>query len=344
LPRFAAGILPRGLPRRKLTSGWLKPSGAAAVRRKLRILLKVNMRIKYWFLLSRVPFLSVMIAPYILGAILASRFLCRFNWPVFFLGLWGAVLVQLIAHYSGEVYDLPEDRLSVKLEKNFFTGGSQVLVENLIPVKKVKYLIAIVLSLALVCGLILQFYYKCGPWTLALGFSGIFCAYFYSRPPLRLVRRGVGEVLIAYAFGWLSVSAGFYLQAGRFNWLATLISLPIAYSVINLILINEYPDYPADKQVLKQNLLVRSGKKRGALLYAWLVVFQVAAFLLALNKGLPAKTGIFYLPVLAISVILAYQMLKGAYDDRHKLEKMCAGTILVNLGITFSCILGLLFI
>jgi len=301
------------------------------------------MKIKYWFLLSRVPFLSVMIAPYILGALLAYRFTCEFNWPVFWLGLFASILVQLIAHYSGEVYDLAEDRLSVSLEKNFFTGGSQVLVENLIPAIKVRYLIRAALFFAIIAGVILQFYFKCGQWTLWLGLSGIACAYFYSKPPLRLVSRGVGEILIAYAFGWLSVSAGFYLQAGQFNVLATLACLPIAYSVANIILINEYPDYPADKQALKQNLLVRIGKEKGAVLYAWLVGFSAAAFLLALIKGLPVKAGIFYLPVLIVSVSLAYQMLKGAYRNRKKLEKMCALTISVNLGTTLSCILGLLF-
>lgn len=303
-----------------------------------------KMRIKYWFLLARVPFFSVMIAPYILGALLAARLAGVFNWPVFLLGLWGAVLVQMLAHFSGEVYDLEEDRLSVKLEKNFFSGGSQVLVENMLPERRVKTAIGIILSLAVATGLILQFYYKCGPWTLALGLSGIFCAYFYSKPPLRLVSRaGAGEILIAYAFGWLSVSAGFYLQAGRFNLLATLFSLPIAYSIANLILINEYPDYPADKKVLKQNLLVSIGKKKGAWIYACLVILQGAAFFLVLNRFLPDKTTFFYLPVLILAGYLAYQMLKGAYNQHSKLEKMCLGSILVNLGTALAFILGILF-
>lgn len=301
------------------------------------------MRLKYWFLLSRIPFLSVMIAPYILGALLASRFLAVFSWPVFLIGLLGSSLVQLIAHYSGEIYDLAEDRLSVTLEKNFFSGGSEVLVKNLIGPKKVKNLIRAAFVLSMITGLILQFYFKTGKWTLLLGASGIICAYFYSKPPLRLVSRGIGEILIAYAFGWLSVNAGFYLQASRFNSLATLVCFPIAYSVANIILINEYPDYPADKQCSKKNILVRIGKEKGAVLYAWLVVFGVGAFFLALAKGLPVLAAFFYFPVLIISVSLAYQMLKGAYNHRKKLEKMCALTILVNLGTSLSCILGLLF-
>jgi len=302
------------------------------------------MRIKYWFLLSRIPFLSVMIAPYILGALLASRFLGIFRWAVFWIGLCGSLLVQLIAHYSGEIHDLAEDRLSVVLEKNFFTGGSGVLVENHIGPRKVKNLIRAVFFLAIITGLILQFYFKTGKWTLLLGISGIICAYFYSQPPLRWVSRGIGEILIAYAFGWLAVNAGFYLQASRFDILATWVCLPIACSVANIILINEYPDYPADKQAFKQNILVRIGKNKGAVLYACLMACGVATFSLALAKGLPAPAAVFYFPVLIISVSLAYQMLKGAYHDRRKLERICALTIFVNLGTSLSCILGLLFV
>jgi 1,4-dihydroxy-2-naphthoate octaprenyltransferase len=301
------------------------------------------MSLKSWFLLSRAPFLSVMLLPYILGALLASRFLGAWRWPVFWLGMLGCALVQLIAHYSGEIYDLAEDRLSVVLEKNSFTGGSQVMVENLIAPKKVKIFIGVILFLAVACGLILQFYFKTGTWTLLLGASGIVCAFFYSKPPLRWVTRGIGEILIAYAFGFLAVNVGFYLQAGRFDILATWVALPIACSVVNIILINEYPDYPADKQALKQNILVRIGKARGARLYASLVICACGTFFLALAKGLPVLSAVFYLPVLALAVTLACQMLKGCYDNRKQLEKICGLTILVNLGTSLSWILGLLF-
>jgi 1,4-dihydroxy-2-naphthoate octaprenyltransferase len=283
-----------------------------------------------------------MIVPYILGALLSSRLFGIFNWLIFWTGLFGSLLVQLIAHYSGEIYDLPEDRLSVTLEKNFFTGGSGVLVENHIGPGKVKNLIRVVILLAIFVGVILQFYLKTGKWTLWLGASGIICAYFYSKPPWRWVNRGIGEIFIAYAFGWLAVNAGFYLQASRFNILATWVCLPIACAVANIILINEYPDYPADKQVSKQNILVRIGKEKGAVLYTWLVVTGAGTFFLALAKGFPIASAVFYFPVLIISVSLAYQMLKGAYNNRKRLEIMCALTILVNLGTSLSCILGLL--
>ena len=300
------------------------------------------MALKYWLLLSRIPFLSVMILPYILGALLASKLSGDFSWLVFLFGLCGSILIQLASHYSGEVYDVHEDRLSISLEKNFFSGGSQVLVENHVAPKNVKILIAVVIFFALIIGLILQFYFKTGRLTLFLGISGVIGGLFYSMPPLRWVSRGLGELLIAYAFGWLAVNAGFYIQASRFDILATLVSFPVSCAVVNIILINEYPDYPADKLAAKQNLLVRIGKEKGAFLYTGLAVISVLTFTLSLAKGLPFISGIFYLPVLIMAIILASQMLKKAYNNRQSLEKMCALTILVSLGTSLSMVLGLL--
>jgi len=299
--------------------------------------------LKHWFLLSRIPFLSVVVLPYILGALLSVSLTGFFSFKVFLLGLFASVLIQLGAHYNGEIYDIKEDRLGATLEKNLFTGGSLILVEKLIPEKKVKLLSYTVIFLALVIGIILQFYFKTGIWTIPLGVSGMVCGFFYSKPPLRWVSRGAGEIFIAYAFGWLPVAAGFYLQASGFDPLTTLAALPVACSVTNIILINEFPDYPADKAAGKQNILVRIGKERGAVLYAGLTVLAGLTFFYAVFKGASFVSALFYIPVLAIALRSAWLMLKGAYNDRKKLEKLCGMTILVNLGTSLSFILGLLF-
>ncbi len=299
------------------------------------------MKTKDWILLSRIPFLGVVILPYLLGTLLAQRLTGGFSLVVFLLGLLGSVLIQLGAHYSGEIYDIREDSRSAVLGKNPFSGGSQVLVRRLISEDKVKILAYAVVLLALAIGVVLQFYFKTGKWTLLLGVSGVICGLFYSKPPLRWVSRGLGEIFIAYSFGLLAVNAGFYIQAFRFDILAVFVSLSVACAVANIILINEYLDYEADKEAGKNNLLVRVGKIKSAFIYALLVVCAGLSFFLALAKGLPVVSVFFYFPVLITSVILAFLMLKGAYKNRFMLQGMCAMTILVNLGTSLSCMLGL---
>ena len=61
-----------------------------------------------------------------------------------------------------EVTETRLDSLSEISGKSPFSGGSQILIKKLIPENKVKILVYVVVLLALVIGIILQFYLKTG--------------------------------------------------------------------------------------------------------------------------------------------------------------------------------------
>ncbi len=122
--------------------------------------------------------------------------------------------------------------------------------------------------LPVLSGLVLQFGLKTGPYTMLLGAAGLFPGFFYSTRPIRLVSSGLGELAIGFCYGWLPVAAAFYIQTGHINSIIHWIALPIGMTIFNVILLNEFPDYPADKKVGKKNMLVRLGIKRGVALYS----------------------------------------------------------------------------
>jgi 1,4-dihydroxy-2-naphthoate octaprenyltransferase len=248
---------------------------------------------------------------------------------------------MLSTYYGGEYHDLKEDKLSAEMERNAFSGGTQVIVKNLLPHKQGKTASYIAISLAGVIGLILHFYYKTGCWTIPLGVIGMIAGFFYSTPPLRWVKRGIGELLIAFCYGWLPVAAAFYLQAGTINPIVHWISIPIACSIFNVILINEFPDYPADLIEGKKNLVIRIGKNTSAFLYITMTAIAWIAFCLAVSQGLPDVTFLFYLPVFLIGLILVVLISKKHYLNRNRLELICGFTIVVNLGSSLSYILGI---
>ena len=252
------------------------------------------------------------------------------------------VLVMSATYFNGEVHDINEDRLSVKLEKNRFSAGTQVLVNGLISPHKVNWVSYLAVGTALLVALVLQFYYRTGFWTVPLGITGVITGFYYSKPPFRWVQRGLGEIFIGYSYGWLPVAVGAYLQTGHIDPLAHWVSLPIICSVFNVILINEFPDYPADIQVNKRNLVVRLGKARGAVIYAAVALIGTITFYMSLAQGLPKTMGLFYLPFAALSCVAIFMMLAGKFKDRRLLERMCLITYLVNLGTCFSYIAGLL--
>ena len=300
--------------------------------------------IKTWALLLRLPFQFSGVFPFLVGSILAFHTVKVFNLPVFLLGLTAVILIMSSTNLNGEIYDIIEDRLSAKSGKNPFSGGSQVVVDGIVSPKKVNFASLIAIISAFLIGLTLQFYFKTGPWTIPLGLTGIIAGFYYSKPPLRWVKRGVGELFIAYSFGWLPVVVGFYLQAGGINALAHRISLPISCSIFNVVLINEFLDYPADIQADKRNLVVRLGKNKAAAIYAIVAIIGMVTFLVSLSKGVPLAAGLFYLPVGILSLVVILMVVSGKFNNRVLLEKICLITILVNLGTNIVYIAGLLIL
>lgn len=301
----------------------------------------IGSKIKSWLQLSRLPFHLVGVLPFILGTMHAWRLYGKFSLPVFILSVIAVVLIMLATYYAGEYFDIKEDTISSKLERNAFSGGSQTIVKNLLPHHHAKIASLITLFLAGIVGLVIQFYYKTGIWTIPLGVIGMFCGFFYSTPPIRFVKRGVGEILIGFCYGWLPVATAFYLQTSRFDNIIHFISIPIATTIFNVIFINEFPDYPADFIEGKKNLLIRVGKEKGSFIYILMTILGWASFLLSLEAGFPKRAILFYIPFFLIGLISIILMLKKCYLHRKTLEIICGLTIVVNLGTSLSYILAL---
>jgi 1,4-dihydroxy-2-naphthoate octaprenyltransferase len=196
------------------------------------------------------------------------------------------------------------------------------------------------LALAVAIGFVLYFYYKTGPYTLPLGAFGLLCGYFYTAKPIQWSYRGVGELLIAICYGWLTVNAAYYLQVGHLSLVPTLVSLPIAISIFLVILINEFPDYVSDELTGKRNLVVRFGRERMAFLYGVLLVICYLIISPGLFFGVPwvvAPLSLLLLPLLIPNI----RAIRGKGYERAKvLEGLCARTILLNLTISSIYILA----
>jgi len=294
-----------------------------------------------WLALSRPPFHTVGILPFVLGAVLAARDTPRFRWDVCLWGVAGVVLVLLATYFAGEYWDQAEDTLSGREGVSRFAGGSQVLQRGLLPRQAPLWASLACVFLALAVGLVLQWGYRTGPWTVPLGLVGLLGGFFYSALPLRWVRTGWGELWIAFCYGWLPVAVGYYLQTGAFAPLVHWTAVPIGLTIFNVILLNEFPDYPSDRATGKANLTVRLGRDSAARLYGLIAMFGWVAVWLSLRQGVPSRFLWLGLPVLVLSLWLAVAVLRGSWRDRAVLERLCAANLAVNLGTTLSYILAL---
>ena len=304
----------------------------------------IGEKLSAWLALSRLPFHSVGVLPFILGGVVAWRLGGSFHWGIGAWGTLGVVLVMLATYYAGEYWDYVEDSFSAQLGPSRFAGGSRVLQRGLLPRHAALWASLVSLLLAVGVALILQLGYRTGPWTIPFAILGLLGGFFYSTRPVRWVSTGVGELWIAFCYGWLPVAVGYYLQMGEIAPLVHWLAVPIGLTIFNVILLNEFPDYPADLAAGKANLAVRLGRERAALLYGLASLGSWAAMLLSLNRGVPARALWFYLPILVLSLILVVLVIRGRWRDRATLEKLCGANLVVNLGTTAAYFIAFLVV
>lgn len=300
----------------------------------------VKQLIQGWIILSRPPFHLVGILPFVLGTLLAYRLAGAFHLEVFILGVTGVILVMLSTHHAGEYFDLAEDTIAARLHNNPFAGGTRLIPAGKMPPRIALVTSVVSFALAAVVGLVLQFVYETGPWTLALGCLGALPGFFYSTKPVRLVKRGVGEVFIGFCYGWLPVAAAYYIQTATIAPIIHWMWLPIGFSIFNVILLNEFPDYEADRAAEKKNLLYRIGKDKGRKVYLTFNLLVSLTMLISPFWGVPFRVVYFFLPFAALALFIAFMIWRNRHQDPGKLQILCGLNIAVNLGTSLSYILA----
>ena len=287
-----------------------------------------------WWKLSRVPFLSVGILPLILGFILAWRFGYKGPLGLYVLSTMAVILIMWMTYYMGEWNDLEGDRINQNF--NRFSGGSRILVKEVLPAWSSLLLGYVCLVGAILIGFYIYLQYQTDFRALLLGGMGIFFGFFYSGKPFRWSYHGLGEILIGFCYGWLPIATGFFLFTGFFSPQILLLSIPVGLSIFNVILINEFPDEEADRAIGKKNLVVRFGKERMGDLYIGLSILTGFSFIKMMWRSGQVSLWLLFLSAVPTLLILwnLIQVWRGNYHDHKKLELLCRNTLFVNLSMT----------
>lgn len=305
-------------------------------------MIRIAKNILNWMILARLPFHVAGILPFILGSVIVRYTTGEFDWAIFGLSVFAVELILLTIHYSSEYFDYEVDCLSAEYGKSKFSGGSQILQSGVISKRRSLSASFICAILAIFIGLLLQFRYNTGILTIPFGTLGLFLGITYSAKPIRWAYNGVGEIVIGFCYGWLTLVTAYYLQTGKTSTIVHLTAIPVALSIFNVILINEFPDYLADKEAGKSNLVVRFGQANMSRLYAFVCFGVCLSYGLAIMKGIPIRAFFIFSPIILIAMITAYQVIRGEYKDSKKLDSICARTLIVNLGVSVSLVLAIL--
>ena len=242
-------------------------------------------RILIWLKAMRLPFLTATIVPVSFGSIIAWHNTGEFIWLRFWLVLFGASFIHIGTNLANDYFDHLSGADIANDHPTSFSGGSRIIQDGLIEPKKI---LCVSLS-AFILGSLIGFFlnYLCGQNViLILGIIGVFLGFFYSARPFFIGYRSFGELAVGAGFGPLMVMGAYFVQAQSLPFSVFLISVPVGILVALIVLINELPDYAADKSVEKNTLVVVLGQKKAVTIYhvflgltylyvAFLVIFGI---------------------------------------------------------------------
>jgi 1,4-dihydroxy-2-naphthoate octaprenyltransferase len=259
--------------------------------------------------------------------------------PVFIvLILAGAILAHISVNALNEYHDF-KSGLDLITKATPFSGGTKSLPEN--PEKAHWALITGLVSLVLMACIGIYFLLERGPWTLPVGILGIIIIYTYTplitrSPFLCLIAPGIG-------FGPLMVMGADFMLTGHYSWTAAMASLVPFFLVNDLLLLNQFPDVEADRQIGRSHFPITIGRKSSAIIYSVFLSLTYAAIIAGCFLGFLPWGALLGLLTLILAVPVMRGVMRNAEDIPNLIPFMVKNVILnistpvlVAMGIFFS--------
>ncbi len=278
-----------------------------------------------WLGPARLPFLVLTPACVALGVACVHWAHGHFNPLQALLVLLGAVAAHISVNAFNEYLDFHSGLDAITL-RTPFSGGSGVLPSH--PELSGSTLAMALVSLGLSMGVGLYFVMLRGPALLPLGVTGVTLVLAYTRWITRqsllcLVAPGLG-------FGPLMVMGTYVALTGEYSISAAGASLVPFFLVSNLLLLNQFPDADADRQVGRRHMLVTQGPAIAAKWYAAFTVMAFISLLFCVLAGLLPPGALLGVLMLVVAVPTVRDVLTHAHHVERLLPAM-GRNVLINL-------------
>jgi 1,4-dihydroxy-2-naphthoate octaprenyltransferase len=248
---------------------------------------------------TRLPFLSATLIPVGIGIAIAAVH-GAFDLASALLTIVGAAAVHLALNVANDVFDARLGADAQNVNPTQYSGGSRVIQYGLVSLRRMATISASMYALTIAIGLYLL-------WTrystalLVIGVLGLLLSLFYTAPPLKLVYRGLGEIVTGVGFGPLMLLGAYVVQTvGVLRPEPFLASVPVALLVALILYVNEVPDRAADSRAGKRTLPVRLARPQvisGYLITALAAFATIAGGVLAGLLPLTALAALLPLPL-----------------------------------------------
>lgn len=208
---------------------------------------------------------------------------------------WLWVIVLLLALFAIEVaknawgdifdYDSGTDLAVAPEDRTNFSGGKRVMVDGLLSRRQTWAMAAGFTLFGFVLGALIVFFRE--PAALWIGVIGMILGWSYHGPPLHLIYRGFGELDVVICYGPLITLAAYLIQTHQLSWQVFWLSIPLGLVIAAFLWVNQFPDYRADRDHGKRNLVVRLGKHNASRVLPLIYLAAFATLTAAPLTGLP---------------------------------------------------------
>lgn len=249
----------------------------------MKSLCETLQRTRIWIKAMRLPFLTATLVPVVLGTAIAWHQKGSFNLVYFVVTLGSVLLVHIGTNLTNDYYDHLSGNDAANSKFSPFSGGSRVIQDSQIAAQHILYAALVCFAGAMVLGI----YLLVATQKMAIvlfGLTGILCGFFYTASPVKIGYHRLGELAVGFGFGPLTLIGSYWIQTFSFNLVAVMASVPVGILILIVLLINEFPDYEADKAVGKATLVVSLGRATAMRVYQSLLALTyvfIAAMVVA---------------------------------------------------------------
>ncbi len=254
------------------------------------VILSCNLRqgrvmdfVSKWLILTRACVFSMTLTSGIIGGLLAARH-PNFNLLYFIL----AVLGLAIAHASNNlINDYFDEAVGLDSSEGYARAqyAPHPILSGLVTRAQVRN--AILLFNLIDLGIMIYLTAMRGPLVIGFALAGLFISFFYTAPPIRLKRIGLGELGVLLVWGPLMIGGTYYVTAGELPLWVIIASLPYALLVTTVLIGKHIDKAPQDKPRGIRTLPVIIGEKAALRLNeALFILFYVVVFVLIATSSL----------------------------------------------------------
>lgn len=292
--------------------------------------------LRVWWTAIRPRTLGMAVAPVTVGAALAFAAAGRFDATVLLATLACALLIQIGTNLYNDAVDF--ERGTDHAERR---GPLRVTLAGWGTAAEVKRAALLCLLLALVLGA-----WLCvvgGLPILAIGAASLVAGWAYSGGPRPISHSPFGEFFVLLFFGVLAVAGSHWLQSRTTGVLDAIGGLAVGAPAAAVLLVNNFRDLDGDLRAGRRTLAARLGASGVQRMYAALLLFPLAAWLVLAAAGLPgAALGLLGAPALTRLIPRFRGAEGGAALNAVLADTARAGTrsaLLAAAGIAFGSLL-----